>query len=343
LRGAVLEDIMKALENANKVESPIGAALIDLYQTSDGLYQLGQQNVSAIQTSRDGKVEFVSINGKTIAHVKSAMGYPAYYPVHSVEIKRPIKAVLMDLDGTSVKSEAFWMWIIEKTMASLLKEPTFELEEVDTPFVSGHSVSEHLKYCIDKYCPGQSVEDARALYFEHTRLEMNDILNGGGKENAFTPTEGLKPFLLELKAMGIKIGLVTSGLYEKAWPEIVSAFRTLDMGDPEDFYDSVISAGFPLRKGEAGTLGELCPKPHPWLYAEICRIGLGIDFEDREHVIGIEDSGAGLTSIRLAGFNAIGISGGNIVESGMKGLCHYYCHDFDEILKIIKGESIQHG
>jgi len=51
--------------------------------------------------------------------VKSAMGYPAYYPVHDVKIETPLKAVLMDLDGTTVHSEHFWIWIIEKTTASL--------------------------------------------------------------------------------------------------------------------------------------------------------------------------------------------------------------------------------
>ncbi len=56
---------------------------------------------------------------------------------------------------------------------------------------------------------------------------------------------------------------------------------TLGMGDPRDFYDAIITAGFPLRKGEAGTLGELSPKPHPWLYAETARVGLGLSFEDR--------------------------------------------------------------
>ena len=30
-----------------------------------------------------------------------------------------------------------------------------------------------------------------------------------------------------LKSRGVKIGVVTSGLYEKAWPELVSAFRTI--------------------------------------------------------------------------------------------------------------------
>jgi beta-phosphoglucomutase len=90
-----------------------------------------------------------------------------------------------------------------------------------------------------------------------------------------------------------------------------------------------------MRKGEVGTMGELSPKPHPWLYSETCRVGLGIPFEQRHSIVGIEDSGAGICSIRSAGFNAIGISGGNIVESGTKALCNYYCNNFEEILKIL--------
>ena len=108
------------------------------------------------------------------------------------------------------------------------------------------------------------------------------------------------------------------------------------MGDPKDFYDAIISAGFPIRQGEVGTLGELSPKPHPWLYAETCRVGLGIDFADRNHVIGIEDSGAGVCSIKLAGYTTIGISGGNIINSGTRELCDYYCNSFTEIMKVIK-------
>ena len=48
------------------------------------------------------------------------MGYPAYYPVEPVKVEKPVKAVLMDLDGTSVRSESFWIWIIQLTTASLL-------------------------------------------------------------------------------------------------------------------------------------------------------------------------------------------------------------------------------
>ncbi|MCX7017071.1 MAG: HAD family hydrolase [Candidatus Sumerlaeota bacterium] len=187
-----------------------------------------------------------------------------------------------------------------------------------------------------KYCPGKTVEEARRFYFEHTNREMRAILEGRGKQGAFTPSPGLKEFLLELKAMGVKIGLVTSGLYEKAWPEILSAFQTLKMGDPKEFYDAIITAGFALRKGEVGTLGELAPKPHPWLYAETCRVGLGIPFEERESVVGIEDSAAGVYSIRLAGFPTIGFAGGNIEDSGARELCDFYCRDFLSVLDIIK-------
>jgi beta-phosphoglucomutase-like phosphatase (HAD superfamily) len=64
-------------------------------------------------------------------------------------------------------------------------------------------------------------------------------------------------------------------------------------------------------------------------------VGLGISYEDRHQVVGIEDSGAGVCSIRLAGFACIGISGGNIEESGTRGLCSHYCDNFEQILETI--------
>ncbi len=320
----------------------VGDGFVPLEQTSDGLFRVGVAGVESVTATGDGKVEFVGLEGRSLAYVKSAMDYPAYYPVHPVQMEKPIKAVLMDLDGTSVRSEEFWIWIIQMSTASLLGDPGFELEDADLPFVSGHSVSEHLQHCIKKYCPEKSVEEARTFYFEHTRREMKEIMEGRGRENAFVPSPGLKEFLYELKAMDIKIGLVTSGLYEKAWPEILSAFRTLDMGDPKEFYDAIITAGFPMQKGQgAGTLGELSPKPHPWLYAEVARVGLGLSFEDRHHVIGIEDSGAGVCSIKLAGFSVVGFGGGNIDESGTRGLCDHYCDTFEEILNVIQNGEVR--
>jgi beta-phosphoglucomutase-like phosphatase (HAD superfamily) len=242
----------------------------------------------------------------------------------------------MDLDGTSVRSEQFWIWIIERTLATLLEDSTFGLQEADLPFVSGHSVSEHLSYCLRKYCPDRTTEEARAIYFEHTRREMREIAAGRGRGDAFAPAEGLKEFLLELKGMGVLVGLVSSGLHEKGYPEITTAFRAMGLGRPEEFYDVMITAGYPLRRGQAGTLGELSPKPHPWLYAEAYRVGLGIPFEERDTVVGIEDSGAGVCAIRLAGLSTIGVAGGNIVGSGTRALCDAYCESLAAVLEVIR-------
>lgn len=307
-----------------------------LDKCTDGMFECGKDGVQGVYATGDGKVEFICFADHTLAYVASAIGYPAYYKLKPVAVQAPITAVLMDLDGTSVRSEEFWIWIIEQTTASLLSKPDFKLEQADMPFVSGHSVSEHLQYCIEKYCPTKSLEEARKYYFMHTRREMEAIMNGTGKVGAFTPSPKLKEFLYALKYMGIKIGLVTSGLYEKAYPEIKSAFDTLGMGDPKEFYDSIISAGFPLMKGGVGTLGELSPKPHPWLYAETGAVGLGIAEADRCHVLGIEDSGAGVCSVRLAGYVTIGFDGGNINDSGTRALCNEYFDNFDQILAYIK-------
>lgn len=316
-------------------EFPDNAGLVELPQTGDGRFVAGENGVCVVAATADRKVEFVGFAGHTLARVTSALGYPAYYPVQPLHMARPVKAVLMDLDGTSVHSEGFWVWIIELTTATLLGQPGFALEQADLPFVSGHSVSEHLQYCLDKYCPQHTLEQARLVYYEHTRREMRAILEGRGRVDAFAPAPGLKEFLLALKARRVKIGLVTSGLHEKAYPEIVAAFRQMDMGDPRRFYDAFISAGFPLRAGEPGTLGELSPKPHPWLYAETARVGLGVPFSERGHVVGIEDSAAGVCAIRLAGFAAIGVSGGNIVQGGARSLCTHYVGSLHEALAVL--------
>lgn len=309
-----------------------------LEASEGGPFIAGKDGVKEILVTKDGKTEFAVYQDKTLCYVKSLMGYPAIYPMTEPVYEGPAKALLMDLDGTSVRSEQFWMWIIEKTMQRLMGDTGFSLADEDEPFVSGHSVSEHLQYCITKYCPDQKVEVARTFYYEIVEAEMEKIMKGQGKKGAFVPTPGLKDFLLELKERQIKIGLVTSGLYNKAIPEIVSAFDVMGMGDPFAFYDAIITAGTAFGKGHAGTLSELAMKPHPWLYAETARVGLGISTEDKMRVIGMEDSSAGVLSLRLAGFSVIGIGGGNIKKAGVSGLCLKEYDNLCDALPLITGK-----
>ncbi|MEN6308750.1 MAG: hypothetical protein ABFD91_13465, partial [Anaerohalosphaeraceae bacterium] len=88
-----------------------------LNETSDHRFTLHKNDVLAILGTADKKVEFVFFHNHTLAYVKSSMGYPAYYPLRPVVLEKPVMAVLMDLDGTSVRSEEFWIWIIQLTTA----------------------------------------------------------------------------------------------------------------------------------------------------------------------------------------------------------------------------------
>ena len=67
------------------------------------------------------------------------------------------------------------------------------------------------------------------------------------------------------------------------------------------------------------------------------RVGLGIPFEDRAHVLGLEDSGAGVCALRLAGVTPVGMAGGNIEQSGTRALCARVCGSFDDVLRMIDG------
>lgn len=303
-------------------------------QKSD-YFKVGENGVKKIYTPNDKKIDIIEFDDKKLCYVKSSMGYPAIYPMHETHFEPKAEAILMDLDGTSVKSEGFWMWIIEQTTAKLLKVNNFKSEPEDEPFISGHSLSEHLNYMINKYAKDASLDEARKIYFDIVRYEMNEIMMGRGNQEAFTPSENLKEFLTAVKGEGIRIGLVTSGLYEKAMPEIISAFNQLGMGDPVDFYDCIITAGQTFREGQTGTLGELEPKPHPWFYAETARVGLSIPFENRYKAIAIEDSGAGVVSAKLSGFSCIGVAGGNIEKAGLDEMCDYKVNNLMDILNII--------
>jgi beta-phosphoglucomutase-like phosphatase (HAD superfamily) len=176
------------------------------------------------------------------------------------------------------------------------------------------------------------VNEALEVYHKTARFELNEIMEGRGNVDAFKPREGLKEFLYSLKQAGIKIGLATSGLDYKAIPEIVSAFRVLDMGNPIEFYDAIITGGRRKGEGEYGTIGEMAVKPHPWIYSELIG-GLNVD---KKHAIVIEDSSAGLLSGRLAGMNVIGFNDGNLIQSGLHEECIAMVDTFEDVIKFLQ-------
>ena len=260
-------------------------------------------------------------------------GVCATYPLTPAMFEPKAKALLMDLDGTTVQSEEFWIYLIEKTVKTLLKNEKFSFVEEDIPYVSGFSTIEHLTYAMKKYHVACDIAMANATYHAIAEYELKEILEGRGNVSAFKPRENLKEFLLDVKGKGIKIGLVTSGLDYKAIPEIVSTFRLLNMGDPLNFYDAVITGGKRKIAGVYGTLGELSVKPHPWVYSEI---GMALAGENKKNVITLEDSSSGVLSSRLAGYPVIGLSDGNIIQSGMESFCVNLTASLEEVFNLIK-------
>lgn len=279
-----------------------------------------------------GNVDFYHRDGNLYGEVKGRE-VNASYLVKDVEFRPHAEAILMDLDGTTLDSEDFWVYIIQTTIAKLIGNEKFTLEAADEPFVSGYTTVEHLRYCIGKYCPDKKIEDANAIYHVTAKEELEKVLDGSGNVNAFRPKPDLKEFLTEVKARKIKIGLATSGLKYKAIPEIVSVFRQINLGDPLEFYDGIITGGDRKNTREYGTIGEIASKPHPFIYSELAYMGLGIKNPDK--VVGIEDSSAGVLSLRFAGFPVIGLNCGNIQKSGLDGFCHAKADCLTDILKLI--------
>ena len=82
-------------------------------------------------SGRFAKARDLQHSSSSLLKAVSATGEPCY-----ITEDGRAKAVLMDIDGTSVRSEHFRIWIIEQTSASLLGDKNFKLSEQDTHFVS---------------------------------------------------------------------------------------------------------------------------------------------------------------------------------------------------------------
>ena len=297
----------------------------------DGIFRLGECEVRQIRRMIGGKIEFVQYGEKILCCITSCSGQQAIYPLKEVSFEAPAEYVVMDLDGTSIASEEFWNGIIEQTVSRVAGKNVCFTEE-DIPYVSGHTTQEHLNYVLNKY-GGELSAHAIDVYHEISHRELAAAVSG--KSEKIKPMYGLKEFLLTLKNRGVKLGLVSSGLFYKAIPEIESAFSVMGLGDPRKFYDSIVMGGVEKGEGLYSTLGELVAKPHPWLYQEMLYSGLHCN--DGSKAIVLEDSASGVLSARLAGYSVIGMNSGNITASGLSGLCSYRADLLEETLKYILG------
>ena len=158
---------------------------LQLEQTFDGRFRRGRDGVRQVLTPGDRVSEWLVMEDDSVyARLKVPFSQPVLYPVREPRLEPRPAAVLMDLDGTSVISEEFWIWMIELTMKELLGDPSFSLAQEDIPYVSGFSVSEHLKYCMDRYGGGWDLNGGRQAYHRLTARELKRIAEGKGRMDA---------------------------------------------------------------------------------------------------------------------------------------------------------------
>ena len=140
-----------------------------------------------------GNVVFTERDGNLYGNLTN-YGVNASYMIKPVDFCGSAKTILMDLDGTTLTSEEFWVFVIEQTMQKLLGNSKFSLEEADIPFVSGFTTVDHLNYCLNKYSPDKDINSAIERYHEIAEFQLEEIMQGRGRIDAFKPAEGLKEF-----------------------------------------------------------------------------------------------------------------------------------------------------
>lgn len=144
------------------------------------------------------------------------------------------------------------------------------------------------------------LQGAIDIYYANYHKILEGIRGGAVTEALIEPMPFLGEFLSICKELGIKLGLVTSSVQKEA--EIVMPIVFAGMGFHMPFmeyYDSVVTA--------SDNEMENYLKPHPMLY-DIALTMMGLQHQShRNGSFGIEDSTAGLKSVRAAGIGAVAV------------------------------------
>jgi len=250
----------------------------------------------------------------------------------------PLKGVLLDLDGTCVKSEPLWIAVILATTNSIRTQLGLahldDFSSQDIPHVSGRTVPDHLNYCLERYCPGGSYEKARLIYDDITQNDsanqmplILEKLRRQGK-SPHEAVNGTKELFSIFEEQAIPWHLVTSGLRYKAEPEAIEFFNQMGMShlfNP----DKLISAG---NRGR--NMGDAISKPWPNPYIEAAKL-YGFDGDSQNWLI-VGDSAADVISGVTGGITVIGVKGGNIERSGVDQLCFRMLPDLMGLTSLIK-------
>lgn len=188
-------------------------------------------------------------------------------------------AVLLDLDGTLVDTEPYWV----ESQRLLVEQSSVDWTPDDEQALIGHSMS----YAADKLI-SSGVNLTRDEVIE---FRLAHVISRLGQHIPWMP--GARKFLQELRESGVPCALVTMS--------------------PQAMASSVISA-LPPTQFDATVTGSDCVhgKPHPEPYLR----ALSLLGTSPERAIAVEDSNPGVQSAENAGLNVLVVPGPVPVPAG---------------------------
>uniref|UniRef100_UPI002FDE1E25 HAD family hydrolase n=1 Tax=Rubrimonas sp. TaxID=2036015 RepID=UPI002FDE1E25 len=237
-------------------------------------WRVGEDGVRAIAALADDSVAFIAFGSRTLAVVAPGAGPVAIYPVPPL-CRGRLTAVCLDLDGTLIDSEPLWIAVIERTIGEVTGIAGFRFAEGERRYVSGRSVGAHLAWALSAHAPGIGLDAARAVHARFTREALAQLASGGLAGDAPRLLPGFEALMATIRAHGLPVALVTSGVEAKMWPTLIAALGAAGLGAPSEQFDAILCGGASAADAPIGSLSDLPMKPHPWLYAEALSIGLG--------------------------------------------------------------------
>lgn len=242
------------------------------------------------------------------------------------------RAVLLDMDGTSLISEQFWVRMLDETVRYVTKSDV-GLSSSDKLSVQGATTRDHLAFLKRSLGLDIGLQDLVSAYdiVVEDAFYNHDV---GTLAREISLQAGFADVRSTAFALGIPFLLVTNGNMRKADIETRIIAHHLELDDVAAVSTGVWCA--PRQEGWLKAFGGSLGKPHPWPYLEAATKGAGIETKDLGSVIAVDDSAAGVCSIRLAGLKTVGLAGGNISAMGAEVFCDELAESLYDVCGFLK-------
>ena len=207
-----------------------------------------------------------------------------------------LKAIMMDMDGSSTDTEKLVLETVRQVFADALHKKSFQFAKEDYSNIIGDSKTNHFLYLIKTYSlHTDGLQTYITNYYAKYHQLLKKTIQRKIRQHLIEPMPYLKEFLLWVKNHGIKVGLVTSSIRKEVDMIMPIVFKGMKLNVPyNELYDTIVSAD---------DVGEPFLKPHPNLYV-IARHRLSAK---EEHCIAIEDSSPGITAARVSGVSVFAV------------------------------------